>query len=116
MIDIKDRKRAIVFTVALVVTVTVAIIVALEFTDGGMLGVFAALIGAIALAPLVGWGFLWVWKMTTPGRVERTGQVHAGEVRCPKCGSLQTDRISRFRDDGQEFFLWKCFQCDAEWV
>ncbi|MFW5966210.1 MAG: hypothetical protein ACOCV2_01775, partial [Persicimonas sp.] len=36
----------------------------------------------------------------------------AGEEECPHCGSLQTDVVERYDDEGREYRQRVCFACD----
>ena len=71
-----------------------------------LVGLAVGLAMEIAFSFLLGWAF--------PGRRIRK-KSQAGVFACPKCSSLQTDKVVEEFPDGRRLERWQCFQCDHSW-
>ena len=106
--NFRDTPRKVLFVLALLAMVGVLVWIAWILVGGGLLG----LLVGITLAGPCTFVLVYVYNRTTPGRRKRTGEVVAGTVSCPSCGSLQTDREREMGADGTERTHWRCYTCD----
>lgn len=61
-------------------------------------------------------GFVWAFRgYLRHGQPSSQKESKPGEVTCPECESLQTDREAKMQRDGSETYHWRCFNCDHTW-